>query len=132
VIGNNIGLKKKIMQSLHELPLGGHSSMQNTYVWVKRVFHWSGMKAEIRRYVLSCDTCKRCKSENVAYPGLLQPLPIPNQAWTSVSMDFVEGLPKSEERDNILVVVDWLTKFAHFIGLTHPYTAQDVVRAFLD
>lgn len=41
------------------------------------------------------------------------------QAWTSVSIDFVEGLPKSEGRDSILVVVDRLTKFAHFIGLTH-------------
>ena len=45
-------------------------------------------------------------------------------------MDFVEGLLKSEGRDNILVVVDWLTKFAHFIA--HPYIAKDVARAFLD
>ena len=82
--------------------------------------------------MLSCDTCKRCKSENVAYLGLLQPLPIPNQTWTSMSMDFVEGLPKSKGRDSILVVVDRLTKIAHFIGLTPPYTAQEEARVFLD
>lgn len=68
---------------------------------------------------MACEVCKRCKSETVAYPGLLQPLPIPDQAWESISMDFIEGLLKSEGRDNILVVVDRLTKFAYFIGLTH-------------
>jgi len=68
----------------------------------------------------------------VAYLGLLQPLPISEQSWTSVSMDFVEGLPKSEGMDCILVVVDRLTKYAHFIRLTHPYTAQEVARAFMD
>ena len=47
-------------------------------------------------------------------------------------MDFVKGLPKSEGKDNIMVVVDQFTKFAHFIGLTHPYTTQEVARVFLD
>ena len=68
----------------------------------------------------------------MAYPGLLQPLPIPAQAWISISMDFIEGLPKSKEEDSLLVVVDWFTKFAHYIGLTHPYIAQEVARIFLD
>lgn len=47
-------------------------------------------------------------------------------------MDFIEGLPKSEGKDCIMVVVDRFTKFAHFIGLTHPYSAQEVARIFLD
>ena len=47
-------------------------------------------------------------------------------------MDFIKGLPKSEGKDNILLVVDSLTKFAHFIGLVHPYMAQEVVRVFMD
>ena len=49
-----------------------------------------------------------------------------------MSMDFIEGLPKSEGKDNILVVVDRLTKFAHFIRLTHPYTTQELTRVFMD
>lgn len=112
--------------------MGGHSGEQNTYLRVKWVFYWPRMKSEIKGLVQACDTCKRCKSKTVAYPGLLQPLPIPEQAWLNVSMDFVEGLSKSEGKDSILVVVDRLTKFAHFIGLTHPYTAQEVARVFLD
>lgn len=52
--------------------------------------------------------------------------------WREVSMDFIEGLPKSEKKDSIMVVVDRLIKYGHFIALTHPYTATDVARAFFD
>ena len=76
--------------------------------------------------------CKRCKHETVAAPGLLQPLHIPNQAWKSVSMDFIKGLPKSEGKTCIFVVVDRFTKFAHFLGLSHPYITQEVAHIFLD
>lgn len=80
----------------------------------------------------NCDICQRCKHETVALPGLLQPLPTPDQAWEDVSMDFIEGLPKSEGKDTILVIVDRLTKFAHFMSLTHPFTAPEVARLLLD
>jgi hypothetical protein len=68
-------------------------------------------------YIRSCSTCLLNKSENVPYPGLLQPLLIPEMAFQHLTMDFVEGLPKSENKDIILVVVDKLTKYAHFIPL---------------
>ena len=127
-----LSLKRKILQALHESPLGGHSGIQNTYLRVKQLFHWPRLKTEVKDFVLACDTCKRCKYENIAYLGLLQPLPIPEQAWSSVSMDLIEGLPKSEGKDIILVIVDRLTKFSHFIGLAHPYIAKEVARVFLD
>ena len=89
---------------------------------MRQLFHWPGLRVTVKDFILGWDTCKRCKHENVAYPGLLQPLPIPEQSWTSVSMDFIEGLPRSEGKDCVMVVVDRLTKFAHFVGLVHPYT----------
>jgi hypothetical protein len=53
-------------------------------------------------------------------------------AWTHVSMDFVEGLPKSQGKDVIMVVVDRFTKYAHFLPLSHPYIVETVAHAFVD
>lgn len=76
------------------------------------------MKKEVEDLVQNCDVCKRNKGENCRPPGLLQPLPVPKQAWQHISMDFIEGLPKSEGCNVLYVVIDRFTKFAHFIPLT--------------
>lgn len=86
------------------------------------------MKAFIQR----CDICQRSKADLVAYPGLLQPLPISEVARSQISMDFIDGLPKSKGHEVILVVVDRLSKYAHFIPLKHPYTTQSIAKTFLD
>lgn len=81
--------------------------------------------------VRECDTCQVNKSEIVLPPGLLQPLPILGQAWEEISLDFVDRLPVSQGADAVLVVVDRLTKYGHFIALSHPYTATGVAQLFL-
>jgi IS30 family transposase len=89
------------------------------------------MKKTIEAFVTECAVYQHAKTEHCQYPGLLAPLPIPTMAWTFISMDFIEGLPKSENKDVILVAVDRLTKYAHFIALSHPYTANSVARIFI-
>ncbi|KAK4390300.1 Transposon Tf2-11 polyprotein [Sesamum angolense] len=125
-------LREKIISSLHDSTIGGHSGINETYQRLKSMFYWVNMKDDAVRWVQSCDVCQRSKAEHMPYPGLLQPLPLPNQAWTSISMDFIEGLPRLEGKDCIMVVVDRLTKYAHFLPLTHLFTTEVVARTFMD
>jgi hypothetical protein len=72
------------------------------------------------------------KLENVHTLGFLQPLPIPIALFTYISMDFINGLPKTEGNEVIFVVVDCFSKYAHFLALSHPYTNSLVVKSFKD
>ncbi|XP_026383778.1 uncharacterized protein LOC113279293 [Papaver somniferum] len=130
-VGSSSTTKSKILNSLHCSAVGGHSGMQATYIRAKSYFFWPGMKKDILLYVSTCDVCQRNKGEHTFPSGLLQPLPIPDHVWQHISMDFIEGLPMSERKSVILVVVDRLTKYNHFIGLHHPYTASSVAREFI-
>lgn len=78
-----------------------------------------------------CVTCQRNKYSNLAPAGLLQSLDLPEQIWEDLTMDFIDGLPKSEGFSVIMVVVDRLGKSAHFIPFKHPYTAASVAAAFI-
>lgn len=132
VIGNNPAVKSFILQWLHDSATGGHSGRDHTAARIKALFFWKGMSKDIQTYMRECTICQRHKADQAASPGLLQPLPIPGRIWESISMDFVEGLPKSNGKQVILVVVDRLSKYAHFLALAHPYTAIDVAQRFLD
>lgn len=89
------------------------------------------MKRDVQDYVASCEVCQRNKYSALTPAGLLQPLPIPQAVWEDVSMDFIGGLPKSYRYDSIMVVVDRLTKFGHFIPVAHPYEARTVADLFI-
>lgn len=99
---------------------------------VKSLFSWPNMKQDIQQYISKCQVCCQAKTEHCRLPVLLQPLPVPSQAWHTISLDFIEGLPKSNSWDTILVVIDKFSKYDHFIPLSHPYTTLSVAQVFIN
>lgn len=125
-------LKDMIMQWHHSSPEGGHGGRDQTSKRIKALFYWPGMTNEIRFFVRNCTICQAAKYDTSANPGLLQPLPVPEEVWVDISMDFITGLPKSNGKEVIFVVVDRLSKYAHFVPLSHPFSAVQVAQAYLD
>src|SRR4051812_34485583 len=95
-------------------------------------FCWNGMSTFIKNQVQSCVVCQQAKPERINYPGLLSPLPVPTQAWDTITMDFISGLPSSYHYECILVIIDKFSKYGHFIALKHPFSAQTVADTFID
>lgn len=131
VLPRGLAIIPLLLQEYHTSPIAGHSGVHKTYQRLAAEWFWKGMRRDVETLVQSCATCQQQKTSTLSPAGLLQPLPIPNQIWEDVSMDFVEGLPRSLGMDSILVVVDRLSKYAHFISLRHPFTAQIVAKVFV-
>lgn len=111
---------------------GVHSGITATYHKIKQLFARAGMKDDINRYIQNCEVCLQAMSEHNRTPWLLRPLPIPPTAWHTISIDFIEALPKLNQYDTMLVVIDKFSKYGHFLGLSHPYTAASVAKMFMD
>lgn len=125
-------LQNLIISALHDSPVGGHSGAFVTYQKVKQLFVWTRMKMMIKEFVAACQVCQQAKSERVKYPGLLQPLPVPKFAWQVITMNFIEGLQVSHSYNCIMVIVDKFSKYAHFLPLSHPFTAYKVAMLFME
>lgn len=96
------------------------------------LFAWPKLKETVTQFVQACTVCQQAKVEHVRLPGLLQPLPVPDRAWKVVSLDFIEGLPKSQGYDTILVVIDKFSKYSHFLPLAHPFSALSVAHLYFN
>ena len=120
-----------LLEEYHSTPTGGHSGFLRTYRRLADNLYWVGMQRSVRDFVRACDVCQRQKYAATTPGGLLQPLPIPNAIWEDLSLDFITGLPKSRGYEAVLVVVDRLSKYSHFILLKHPYTAKSIAELFV-
>ncbi|GJS95902.1 retrotransposon-related protein [Tanacetum coccineum] len=132
MVGANDEIRRKLVDHFHSSAEGGHSGVVATTQRLKNWFYWKGMRKTVKQRVSQCDICHRNKADLAAYPGLLQPLPIPHKIWVDISMDFIDGLPMSNGKTVIMVIVDRLSKYAHFIPMSHPYSATQVAQVFLD
>ncbi|GKB76934.1 retrotransposon-related protein [Tanacetum coccineum] len=132
VVGNDQELRKDLLVHFHADSVGGHSGSTATTNRINGICYWKKMRQDVKTFMALCSVCQRSKPGLAAYPGLLQPLPVTDLIWTEISMDFIKGLPLSNGKSIILVVVDRLSKYSYFIALSHPYTAIQVANAFMD
>jgi hypothetical protein len=125
VVPVNPEIKKVILDESHKSKFSIHPGSTKMYQDLKQNFWWSNMKVDIAKYVAECDTCHRMKASHLKSAGVLQPLSIPMWKWDDISMDVIVGLPlTTRKKDSIWVIVDRLTKIAHFIAVHTTYSVQ--------
>src|SRR5205807_3752777 len=125
------GIRTQAIKRNHDTPANGHGGTAKTFELMQRTYYWPTMRQDIKRYVKNCDMCQQIKPARHAPYGLLQPLEILTKPWESISMDFVTDLPESNGYDAIWIVVDRLTKMAHFIPCRKDMDTKEFIQLFL-
>ena len=124
-------IKRQILRLYHDSPIAGHLGQGGTLELLRRTYWWKGMTAYVKDYVQGCHTCSRNKHQNQKEAGLMHALPTPDGPWQWTQSDHITGLPLSQGHDAIYVVMDRLTKMAHFIPTTTRASADDLVQLHL-
>src|SRR5881394_4664334 len=122
-------IRLRVLSAHHDSPVGGHQGQVRTLELVSTEYYWPGMKAQVNRYVESCETCQRVKGRKQDIP--LKPLPNPEGPWEDIAYDFIVKLPKSKGYDSILTVVDRFSKQAHFIPCLEATNAEELAEIFI-
>lgn len=131
-VPNDKQLRTRIMAELHDSATGVHCGRDRMIAEAQRRFEWTGMTADIQRYVTTCDACQRAKHSKQLQPGLMIPLPLPAEPCLHWTTDTVTGLPKSKRGyDAIQVYVDRLTKLKRFVATKKCDTSGDLAHTTL-
>ncbi|GKA99006.1 putative reverse transcriptase domain-containing protein, partial [Tanacetum coccineum] len=126
------GLRDLIMHESHKSKYSIHPGSDKMYQDLKKLYWWPNMKVEIATYVSKCLTCAKVKAEHQKPSGLLQQPEIPEWKWEKITMDFVSGLPRTPSGyDSIWVIVDRLTKSAHFLPMKKTDSIEKLAQLYL-
>jgi hypothetical protein len=132
VVPKNEELRQQILDEAHLSRYSIHPGSTKMYQDLKQHYWWMKMKIEIARYVARCDTCRCVKAIHMKAAGPLQSLPIPTWKWEDISMDFIVGLTRTAKGyDSIWVIVDRLTKIAHFLPVRVKYTVATYAELYI-
>lgn len=125
-------LRREILQEAHSAPYSVHPGSTKMYKDLQMHYWWPGMKGDVAKFVAQCLTCQQVKAEHQRPAGLLEPLPVPEWKWEKITMDFVVGLPVTKRGfDAVWVVVDRLTKSAHFIPIKTTYDSSRLAEIYI-
>jgi hypothetical protein len=125
VVPKDVEVRQQILDEAHLSRYSIHPRSTKMYQDLKQHYWWTKMKIEITRYVAKCDTCRRVKAIHMKDVGPLQSLPVPTRKWEDISMDFIVGLPRTAKGfDSIWVIIDRLTKIAHFLPVKTDHSVD--------
>jgi hypothetical protein len=126
-------LLEQIMKEAHDSRYSIHPGSTKMYKDLKTRYLWKDMRRDIAHYMACCDTCSRVKIEHQKPAWLLKPLEIPVWKWEDISMDFVVGLPRTPKgNDSVWVIVDRLTKVAHFVQVKTWYATEKLADLYVE
>ncbi|KAK9055581.1 hypothetical protein SSX86_026665 [Deinandra increscens subsp. villosa] len=132
-VPNTCEVKKLLLDEAHKTRYSVHPGTTKMYHDLKQNYWWPGMKRDIVKYVSKCLTCLQVKAEHQKPYGKLQPLEIPVWKWEHITMDLLTKLPKTAKGfDAIWVVVDRLTKSAHFIPIREKYSSKRMATVYIN
>jgi hypothetical protein len=132
VVPKDRELKNKLMDEAHHSKLSINPRSSKMYQDLRPHYWWTKMKKEIAAYVARCDTCCRVMVLHIRPTGLLQPLSVLDWKWDDISMDFITGLPTtSKGNDSIWVIVDHLTKSAHFLSIKNAFRPLQYAKKYI-
>jgi hypothetical protein len=130
-IPDHKNLRLEVLQNHHDHPLRGHQGIRKTVQLIMRSYFWPGLRRDVTRYIRTCHVCIRAKTPRHKPYGLLKPLPIGERPWSSISIDHIVELPKSEDHDAIMVTTCRLTKGGIFIPNRTTDDAEDFAEYFM-
>ncbi|GJR60313.1 reverse transcriptase domain-containing protein [Tanacetum coccineum] len=130
LVGN---VRITIMDKAHKSKYSVHPGADKMYYDLRDMYWWPGMKRDIATYVSKCLTCSKVKAEHQRPSGLLQQPEIPEWKWDKITMGFITKLSRSKNgHDTIWVIVDRLTKSAHFLAIREDYSTKRLARIYID
>jgi hypothetical protein len=122
----------RLLKESHDSAYSIHPGSTKMYQDLKQKYWWYGLKRDVAAHVALCDVCQRVKAEHQRPAGLLHPLQVHEWMWEEICMDFIVGLPRtSKGYDSIWVIVDKLTKVAHFILVKTTYKDTQLVELYM-
>ena len=124
-------IRRNLIKECHDSKWAGHPRQRGKRALLESIYYWPQIRDDVETYVRTCLVCQQDKVEQHQPGGLLEPLPIEERPWESVTMDFIIDLPKSEGYGSIIVVVDRFSKYATFIAALKDYTAEETTKLFL-
>jgi hypothetical protein len=128
-------LRQEILLQHHDTPMAGHFGARRTHEQISRQYYWPELGRDVQNYVSTCAVCQRCKAPRHSTYGQLSPLPVPQDIFEEVTLDFITGLPPAKNDggcvfDAILVIVDRLSKMALYIPALKTWDAKDFAESY--